>query len=240
VPVRFQVRLVARNEAGAVLHQHVHTKTSPAEAHIATLDGLLTGTLYAVTATATDAEGRSWTEHGAFRTRSARAVVTFHKVTIITDSEDGANAGEIHLDFGVDGAYTGGMGFQKLDSGATVAVRMSGSNRPGLLVGVEIDGRLSLDLEGRAIECDDILMTYCGLEGGWPGGTYGHAGRGHNHGYYTHVGTSTTFDLRDAFVPDSPFPAGGLPSGHDAYVVWETTEHSLRYRVYATVDVQVS
>ena len=44
-----------------------------------TLDGLLTGTRYAVTAKAIDAEGRTCTEEGTFRTRSAVATVTYHR-----------------------------------------------------------------------------------------------------------------------------------------------------------------
>ena len=188
---------------------------------------------------ATDANGNTHVEYGSFRTRSAQALVTFHKVTVISDSEHGGNAGEIMLEFGVSGDYAGGMGFQKIDSGETVAVRAHGTSRPGLLVGAPIDGRLSLDLEALAIECDGSLMKNCMVEAGaWPGGTYGYANDD-----YTFVGVSATVDLRPAFLADGTLPAGygsGLPAGHDAYVEWETTEHSLRYRVYATVDVRVT
>ena len=44
-------------------------------------------------------------------------------------------------------------------------------------------------------------------------------------------------------MPSGDLPPGygtGLPAGHDAYAVFETTNHSLKFRVYATVDIQVS
>lgn len=238
VPATFQVRLVAKSESGTTLHQYVHSTGSRKTEHETTIDGLLTGTRYTVTVKATDAEGRSREETGTFRTRSAQAVVTFHKVTVISDSEK-VGRGEITFDFGAGGVYGGGMGFQRIGSGDTVAVRASGTSRPGLLIGVPIDGRTSLELGAIATECDTLLMKNCVIEAGeWHGGNYGHAS-----GDYTTVATTTIVDLRDAFVSDGALPPGsgtGLPAGQDAYVVWETTEHSLRYRVYATVDVQVS
>jgi hypothetical protein len=52
-----------------------------------------------------------------------------------------------------------------------------------------------------------------------------------------------TRTVRQAFVQSGALPPNygtGLAAGHDAHVVWETTRHSLKYRVYATVDVEVS
>lgn len=230
VPATFQVRFVAKSASGTTLHQYILSTGSRKTAHETTIDGLLTGTRYTVTVKATDAEGRSREEAGTFRTRSAQAVVTFHKVTVISDSEK-VGRGEISLDFGVGDVYAGGMGFQRIGSGDTVAVRAPGTSRPGLLLGVPIDGRPSIELAALATECDTVLMKNCLREAAdWASGDYGHAS-----GHYTTVGASTTVDLRDAFVSD-----GALPADYDAYVVWETTEHSLRYRVYATVDIRVS
>jgi hypothetical protein len=87
VPATFQVSFVARTASGALLHQLVHSTGSRKTEHAATIDGLLTGTTYAVTAKATDAEGRSFVEQGTFRTRAATALVTFHKVKIIADGD---------------------------------------------------------------------------------------------------------------------------------------------------------
>ena len=46
-----------------------------------------------------------------------------------------------------------------------------------------------------------------------------------------------------ALRADGSLPPGygtTLPAGHDAYAIFETTEHSLKFRVYATVDVEVA
>ncbi len=234
-PVTFQVRVVAKDESGAV-HQLIHSTGSRKTRHEATIDGLLTGTRYTVTVKATDAQGRSREETGTFRTRSSQAVVTFHKITVISDSEKGADRGEIFFDFMAGGVLGAAMDFQKIGSGDTVAVKPSGTSRPGLAIRVPIDGRARIDLDVLGVECDGVLlMKNCVVEGGrWS--TEQYAGD-------TYVATRTTFDVRKAFLPSGALPGNygtGLPAGHDAYVVWETTEHSLKYRVYATVDVAVS
>jgi hypothetical protein len=234
-PVTFQVRFVAKSTSGAVLQQLIHSTGSRKREHEATLDGLLTGTRYTVTVKATDAQGRGREETGTFRTRSAKAVVTFHKITVISDAENGADRGEIFFDFMAGGEYGTAMGFQKIGSGDTVAVKPNGTSRPGLLIGAPIDGRRTIDLDVLGVECDAVLMKNCVVEGGrWS--TEQYAGD-------TYVATRTSFDLRQAFTPSGALPGNygtGLPSGHDAYVVWETTQHSLKYRVYATVDVEVA
>lgn len=234
-PVTFQVTFRARSSSGAVLHQLIHSTGSKKTEHEATIDGLLTGTRYTVTVKATDAQGQSREETGAFRTRSAAAVVTFHKVTVISDSEKGAARGEISFDFMAGGEYGGGIDFRKIGSGDTVAVTAHGSSRPGLQIGVPIDGRSQIDLDALGVECDGMLMKNCTVEvSRWSTERYGD---------YTYVATRTTFDVRQAFVPGGALPGNygtGLPTGHDAYLVWETTQHSLKYRVYATVDVAVS
>ena len=235
VPATFQVTLLAKKPSGAVLHQFIHSTGSRATEHTATLDGLLTGTTYAVTAKATDAQGRSYVEQGSFRTRSANALVTFHKIEVISDSEKGADRGEIFFDFFVAELGAGWMGFQKIGSGDTVAVKGNGTSRPGLSFGLPIDGRATLELLVRGVECDGSLMKNCAAESG-------HFGSGEYAGDMYAV-TKTTVDLRQAFVPGGALPPNygtGLPAGHDAYVVWETTQTSLKYRVYATVDVQVA
>jgi hypothetical protein len=235
VPATFQIRFVAKSASGGTLHQLIHSTGSRKTEHEATIDGLLTGTRYEVKAKATDAQGRSWEETGTFRTRSAQAVVTFHKITVISDSEKGADRGEIYFDFRAGGVEAPAMGFRKLGSGDTIAVKAPGTSRPGLMVGVPIDGRARLDIDVLGVECDGSLMKNCVVEAGsWMSG--GYAGD-------MFVATSTSVDLREAFAPSGALPPGygtGLPAGHDAYAVWETTQYSLKFRVYATVDVQVS
>lgn len=236
VPATFQLRLVAKDASGKVLHQLVHVTGSRKTEHGTTLDGLLTGTTYTATVKATDADGRTWVEDGTFRTRSAEAVVTFHEIKVIDDGDKGVNRGEIMFDFMAGGEHGPSTAFQKIGSGDTVALKGSGTSRPGRSIPVPIDGSSRIDLDVLGVECDSYLfMKNCVVQGGlWS--TVRYAGD-------TYVATKTTLDLRQAFAPSGALPANhgtGLPAGHDAYVVWETTQHSLKYRVYATVDVAVS
>lgn len=228
VPATYQVSLVARKPSGSVLHQLVHSTGSKKTEHTATIDGLLTGTTYAVTAKATDAEGRTFVEQGTFRTRSAQAVVTYHKVKIIADGDKGANRGEIALEYFADGASVRFSDFKRYGSGDTAVPTMPGTSRPGVWKSVSIDGKAGLELAVGGIECDWHTLSGCEVEAfntDWS------------------ALAQTTVDLRDAFVADGALPPGhgtGLPAGHDAYAVFETTEHSLKFRVYATVDVEVA
>jgi hypothetical protein len=228
VPATFQVSLVARTASGALLHQLVHSTGSRKTEHGATIDGLLTGTTYAVTAKATDAEGRSFAEQGTFRTRAATALVTFHKVKIIADGDKGANRGEIAFEYFADGASVRFSGFKRYGSGDTAVPTMPGTSRPGVWKSVSIDGQSGLELEVGGSECDGHILSGCEVEAfstDWS------------------AVARTTVDLRDAFVSGGGLPPGygtGLPAGHDAYAVFETTEDSLEFRVYATVDIEVS
>jgi Sigma-70, region 4/CARDB len=118
VPATFQVKLVAQNGS----HQLIHSTGSRTTRHSAMIDGLLAGTTYLVTAKATDAEGHSHVEQGTFRTRSATAVVTFHKVKVLADGDKGANRGEIALSYYAGGLYVHGSDFQRIGSGEEVRI----------------------------------------------------------------------------------------------------------------------
>jgi hypothetical protein len=223
VPATFQVKFVAQNAS----HQLVHSTGSRATEHAATIDGLLTGTTYAVTVTATDANGGSYVEQGTFRTRSARAVVTFHRVKILSDGDKGANRGEISLGYYADGENISWSEYARYGSGETVVPRMPGTSRPGVWGTVSVDRRFGLELYVGGDECDWTLLSNCVGEASAP---------------WTAL-ARTTIDLRDAFAPTGGLPPGygtGLPAGHDAYAVFETEGGSLRFRVYATVDIEVS
>ena len=223
VPATFQVKFVAQNAS----HQLVHSTGSRATEHAATIDGLLTGTTYAVTVKATDANGGSYVEQGTFRTRSARAVVTFHRVKILSDGDKGANRGEISLGYYADGENISWSDYARYGSGETVVPRMPGTSRPGVWGTVSVDRRFGLELHVGGDECDWTLLSNCVGEASAP---------------WTAL-ARTTIDLRDAFAPTGGLPPGygtGLPAGHDAYAVFETEGGSLRFRVYATVDIEVS
>ena len=131
VPATFQVLLIARRPDGSAFHQFGHSTGSRKTSHAVTLDGLLTGTRYAVTAKATDADGRTWTETGTFRTRSAVATVTYHKV-VVTRRRRHDRQGRDRLRL-LRGRRTSSVtfGFRRVGSGDTVVPRMSGTTRPG-------------------------------------------------------------------------------------------------------------
>jgi hypothetical protein len=229
IPVTFQVLLVARDASGRLLDQRGVSTGSGRTSFATTLDGLLTGTRYTVTAKATDADGHIRSEHGTFRTRSAEATVTVHAIRIIDDADKGSNAGEIDLDLVVDGELFWQMGFRRIDSSTTFAPRMPGTSRPGVWTSVGIDGKKQLKLIAGGVECDWQRLSHCPREAGALGGDWQAAAR-------------AEIDLGDAFVSAGALPPGfgtSLPAGHDAYAIFETTEHSLKFRIYATVDVRL-
>ena len=161
MPATFQVSLVVKTISGKTLHFFQHVTGSRKTEHTATLDGLLTGATYQVTAKATDAEGHTWIEQGTFRTRSATAVVTFHKVKIIDDADKGSNRGEIALDFIADGEHVHSSDFARYGSGDTVVPRMPGTTRPGVWKTVSIDRQFGLDLVVGGVECDWHAINNC-------------------------------------------------------------------------------
>ncbi len=227
VPATMSLSLVVKTISGKTLHFFQHVTGSKKTEHTATFDRLLTGATYHVTAKATDAEGRTRVEEGTFRTRSAVAVVTFHKITVINDADKGSNAGEISFDYRAGDDTVGGHGFHRIDSGETVAARAYGAGRPGVMITQSIDRQRTLALEVGANECDTILKNCVTESGTW--------------GNFDAL-AKLELDLRDAMsVGALPLGQGtGLPGGHDAYPVWETTDDYLKFRVYATVDVRLS
>lgn len=229
VPATFQVSLVAKTLSGKTLHFLQHVTGSRKTEHTATLDRLLTGTTYQVTAKATDAEGRTHVEKGTFRTRSAEALVFVHKITIVDDADNGPNAGEIDLDLVVEDDELWSMGFRRIDSGTSFAPKMPGTSRPGVWTAVSVDRRSALDLAAGGVECDWRRLSGCLREAGSVGHDWEAVAR-------------ASIDLRAAFVSDGSLPPGygtGLPAGHDAYAIFETTDDDLKFRVYATVDVRL-
>jgi hypothetical protein len=114
-----------------------------------------------------------------------------------------------------------------MDSGTTFAPTMPGTTRPGVWTSVPIDGLSRLELAVGGVECDWLRLSKCPREA--DGGDWQAVAR-------------TRFDLPAAFVAGGALPPGygtGLPAGHDAYAVFDSTGHELRFRVYATLDVSV-
>ena len=225
VPATFQVLLVARRPDGKPLHQAGYSTGSPAASATTTLDGLLTGTRYTVKAKATDAEGRTWTETGTFRTRSAVATVTFHKLVVLEDG-DKVGRGELAFDFRAGDTLVGSSDHRRLGSGDTFVPRMPGTTRPGIWATVGVDGLRELRLAVGGDECDWHVLSGCALEAGW-----------------LPTSADAMVDLRTAFAGDGVLPpgfGGALPGGHDAYAVFASDGGEFRVRVYATVDVRVA
>ena len=153
-----------RRADGTPLHQAGYATGSRATSAAATFDGLLTGTRYAVTAKATDAGGRTWTETGTFRTRSAVATVTFHKLVVLEDG-DKVGRGELAFDFRAGDTLVGSADHRRLSSGDTFVPRMPGTTRPGIWATVDVDGLQ------RALKLDDsnpgrhtLLLTRIGSD----------------------------------------------------------------------------
>ena len=131
MPATVQLTLEAKTISGQTLHFFQHVTGSKKTSHTATFDGLLTGTTYQVTAKATDAAGATRVEQGTFRTRSAVATVTFHKLTVIHDADKGGNAGEISFDYKAEDQVEVTDFYRRIDSGETVSARAAKSGRPG-------------------------------------------------------------------------------------------------------------
>ena len=68
--------------------------------------GLLTGTKYTIRLKATDEQGCSRIEWGSVRTARARALVTFHSITVLDDGE--AGRGEISFSYRAETDSFGG------------------------------------------------------------------------------------------------------------------------------------
>jgi hypothetical protein len=231
VPATFVVRLYATKTPNILLDQRTISTASRKTAYSTTLDGLLTGTRYGVTAWATDANGNTHVEYGSFRTRSAEALVTVHKIAIVADGDKGVNRGEISLDVAVQDDHLWSMGFRRLSSGDTFAPKFAGTSRPGVWTPVNVDGLREIELSAGGVECDGhVFLSGCMREAGLVGSDWESRG-------------SIDVDLADAFVSDGSLPPGygnGLPAGQDAYAIFDAVGPELRFRVYATVDVRLS
>lgn len=230
VPATMSLTLLVKTIDGKTLHFFQHVTGSRKTAHTATFDRLLTGTTYRVTARATDAEGRTRLEQGTFRTNSAVATVTFHKIKVIDDADNGSNAGEIAFEYKAGDVVVGGADFSRIDSGETVAAKAYGAGRPGVMITQSVDRRRTLELDVAGYECDWTLLKNCVTEAGE---SFGNANDGR---------ATLQFDVRDAMGGGALPPGYGsdLPAGHDAYPIWETTSDSLKFRVYATVDLRLA
>src|SRR5262249_26332496 len=95
--------------------------------------GLGYGTRYYVVVRAKDAQGRMSIRQGSFRTVSATATLTLHRIKVVDDGDKGRNTGELYFRLWVgDDTYSSWFsGRKKLDSGDVLTIKANGSSHPG-------------------------------------------------------------------------------------------------------------
>lgn len=195
------------------------------------------GTEYFVSIKATDADGRTASVWGSFETVGRSVRVTLWKIKVINDGDKGRARGEMQFDYWGGGQwFPGESGFHKRRSGDTFTVRALGTTRPGVTMLLPADGPSPVvDIRAYAEECDGAAMYNCELESKGPGAPSGGGDVGGN-----------DFATAGGPMPLSSLLTGGLvpprfgtsmPDGHQGYFSFETTQHHVKFRVYAYADV---
>jgi hypothetical protein len=190
---------------------------SPTKEWAPSVSGLDYGTKYYVVVRARDNQGRVSFRQGSFRTVSATATITLHRIKVLSDG-DKIGKGEMDFVLYVEDEVVWVTGVRKLNSGDTTNVNPSGSSRPGLPVQVSANGdaEFTLELIGRDWDNFDADAASAG-------------GR---------------FDVSDLLKPGA-LPGGWqgtgvtAPAGHDGYFVFGTTDESPKFLVLATIDLNV-
>ena len=226
VPARITV-IASRAGTGSI----VSISTSPAwtKSYRHTASPLDPGTTYDLQVRATDADGRTEVHQFHFTTVERKARVTFWKIQVIEDG-DAVGDGELSFSYYLGGKEIQANGFHKYGSGDVFDVKPSGSSTPGLSGVLPANGAApKLDIRVFGEECDALLMKNCVSEvrdGAPAGGDADEATAGGLFGLPT-------------LVPPASLPGNYgtmMPSGHYAYLVFETTQYGVKFRVFATVD----
>ena len=227
VDARIHVSL-ARDAAG---NHVVSTQQSPGYVRSwqTQFGGLDYGRRYHVVVRATDREGRQSIRQGTFKTVQASVLVTIHKLKVLSDG-DKHGKGELRFGYWGGGQPLGAQGFQKIKSGSTVNAKLNGAGRPGVYHRTSANGNPELRIFVNAQECDTVLMKNCPVEASPPEAIHdARAG-----GVY-----KLTQLLGGGALPGWYGTGVQQPAGHDAYVVFSTTQHYVKFLVLATVDVDV-
>ena len=194
------------------------------------IGGLLPGTRYWAVVRAKDSQGRMSIRQGSFRTVSAHALVTLHKIKVLNDG-DKTSKGELHFTYWAGGELAVGTSgtFQKLDDGDVVGVKVYGQSRPGFMLSVPANGDAKFKLQVLAEECDKQKWN-CVSETWGPSGTQ-------------HTYAGGTFDLSTILAGGALHPWHGTgvsaPAGHDGYFILSATDDYIKFLVLATVDIQI-
>ena len=188
--------------------------------------GLLPGTRYWAVVRAKDAEGRMSIRQGSFRTVSAHALVTLHKIKVLNDG-DKRSKGELYFEYLHDGTSTAGRDWEKIDDGDVVDVKVRGTSRPGLNLLLPANGDAKLTVKVFAQECDE---RKCVMESGA------------SSGFQTAM-AGGKFDLSTILAGGALHPWYGTgvtpPPGHDGYFILSTSATYIEFLVLATVDIQI-
>jgi hypothetical protein len=197
------------------------------------------GTKYFLFVRATDASGRTNERHWTFDTVEQHVQVTLWKIKVISDGDKGRARGELRFEYWAGGTRIGDDGgFHKRKSGDVFSVHASGTSRPGLTTTLAANGRApTFDLRVYAEECDGpARMKNCAIEAREPGWIPHGGGDFAGDDFATAGGVFSLAALR---TPGGLPPNFGtsMPAGHDGYFVFETTEHHVKFRVYAFLDV---
>jgi Bacterial Ig domain len=192
--------------------------------------GLDYGAKYYIVVRARDAQGRVSIRQGSFRTVSATATITLHRIKVLNDG-DKVGQGELFFSLWLDDEYTWGTGLRKLSSGDTTNVNPPGTSRPGLMLQVSANGDAEFSLEMVGDECDAVRKKNCVRE------AYA------KHNFSDWASASGRFDVSQLLENDAlpGWYGTGVtpPAGHDGYFTFETTDHYVKFRVLATIDLDV-
>jgi hypothetical protein len=237
-PARMQL-VVSRDAAG---HDVASSSSSPG--YVTKWTGgasvLAPGTKYFLTIRATDASGRTTLRSWSFRTDEQHVRVTLWKIKIINDGDKGRARGELQFSYWAGGGWLDGESdFHKRSSGDVLTVHAEGTSRPGLTAVFPANGRApKLDLRVHGEECDGpARIKNCVSEAMDPSWTP--TGGGDNSGGNDFAVAGGLLPLSSLLTAGALPPNFGMsmPEGHDGYFAFETTEHHLKFRVYAYLDV---
>ena len=192
--------------------------------------GLDYGTKYYVVVRARDAQGRVSMRQGSFRTVSATATVTFHRIKVLNDG-DKVGQGELFFSLWLNDQRMWGTGLRKLSSSDTTNVNPPGSTRPGFMVQLSANGDAEFSLDVVGEECDELRKKNCLQEAG----AY--------HTFSQWASASGRFDVSKLLGPHAlpGWYGTGVtpPAGHDGYFTFGTTDQYVKFLVLATIDLHV-
>jgi hypothetical protein len=191
---------------------------SPTKEWAPSVTGLDYGTKYYVVVRARDNQGRVSFRQGSFRTVSATATITLHRIKVLNDG-DKIGKGDMDFHLYVEDEHVWGTGIRKINSGDTMTVSPPGSSRPGypFQVSANGDAKFSMEMIGR--DWDGFAPDAGNTAGG-------------------------QFDVSDLLKPGA-LPGGWqgtgvtAPAGHDGYFAFGATDAYVKFLVLATIDLHV-